>query len=259
MQKPRFSIIMPAYNDGEFIGEAIESVLNQTYQSFELIVVDDGSTDNTPEVLSEFAEHPRVKTIRQKNGGTAAARNTGLCLASGEYIGFLDSDDFYTPDRLAVIDNYLTENRNVQCAATDHTIWNGERFSEPGAADGADELIKYGLNLMTPVHFCALIIRADIFQALGFFDPGFYYIEDVEMWYRLHAHGYAVHFINDCSYCYRRYGNINKTASGNSKGIHRDCIKIDVKYTFTRVVPLKMRLQCLRWLMGNMRKYVLNV
>jgi len=256
MQKPRFSIIMPAYNDEEYIGQAVESVLNQTYQSFELIVIDDGSTDNTPAAISRFREHPRVKIICQKNGGTAAARNTGLRLASGEYIGFLDSDDFYTPDRLATIDNYLAENQDVQCVATDHTIWDGERFSGPVAKNEAKKLVKHGLHLLAPIHFCALIIRADVLKDLGFFDTGFYFIEDVEMWYRLHAHGYTVNFINSRSYCYRRYGDINKTASANNKGVQKDCIKIDVKYTLTRAVPLKMRLQCLRWLMGNVRKYV---
>ena len=139
MQKPRFSIIMPAYNDEEYIVQAIESVLNQTCQSFELIVIDDGSTDNTPVALSRFREHPKVKTMRQKNGGTAAARNTGLRLASGEYIGFLDSDDFYTPDRLATVNSYLVENQDVQCVATDHTIWNGERFLGPAAKGEAKD------------------------------------------------------------------------------------------------------------------------
>jgi len=96
MRRLRFSIIMPAYNDGEYVSEAINSVLCQTYQSFELIIVDDGSTDDTPEVLSRYKKHARVRIVRQQNGGTAVARNTGLRLACGEYIGFLDSDDFYT-------------------------------------------------------------------------------------------------------------------------------------------------------------------
>ena len=257
MQRPRFSIIMPAYNDQDYVGEAIGSVLCQEYRSFELIVVDDGSTDNTPAILAEFKKCPEIKIVRQKNGGTAAARNTGLGMASGEYIGFLDSDDFYTPDRLAIINDYLEKHQHVQCAATDHVIWDGEKFSVPVTQGKANELEKHGLYLGDPAHFCTLVFRSDVIENLGFFDLDFYYIEDVEMWYRIHAHGYPVHFINSCSYCYRRYGDINKTASANSRGIQRDCIKIDVKYALARTVPLKMRLQCLRWMIGNIRKYIL--
>lgn len=257
MPKPRFSIIMPAYNDEEYIVQAIESVLNQTYQSFELIVIDDGSTDSTSEALSRFREHPKVKIVCQKNGGTAAARNTGLRLASGEYIGFLDSDDFYTPDRLATIDNYLAENPDAQCVATNHAIWDEEELSEPVVKDESGELAKHGLRLLQLPHFCTLTIQADVLNSLGFFDSRFYYIEDVEMWFRIHAHRHLVQFLNDCSYCYRRYGDINKTASKNSRKIHKDCIKIDVKYTFGKVVPLKMRLRCLRALLGNIREYTI--
>lgn len=258
MQKPKFSIIMPAYNDEEFVGEAIESVLNQTYQSFELVVVDDGSTDGTPAVLSKFKEHPKVKIVRQKNGGTAAARNTGLRLVSGEYIGFLDSDDFYSPERLEAINSYLEENQNAHCVATNVAIWDGEKLLDPIMRDESGEFAKRGLHLLDNVVFCTLIIRTDIFENLGFFDQRFYYIEDVEMWYRLHAHNYSVHFINDCSYYYRRYGDINKTASSKSRGIQKDVIKIDIKYTFGVQIPLKMRLRCLRALLGNIREYVLN-
>lgn len=257
MQKPRFSIIMPAYNDEEYIAKAIESVLIQTYQSFELIIIDDGSTDSTPEILSEFKKHPRLTVIHQKNGGTAAARNAGLHIVSGEYVCFLDSDDFYTLDRLAIINDYLHENQDVQCATTNHAIWDGKKLSDPVTKDESGEIAEHGLDLLTPTHFCALVLRGDVVETLGFFNSEFYYIEDVEMWYRIHAHGYAVHFINDCSYCYRRYGDINKTTSANNRGIQWDCVKIDIKYVLARMVPLKMRLQCLRWLMGNVRKYVL--
>jgi len=117
---------MPVYNDEKYVGKAIESVLQQTYRSFELIIVDDGSTDGTPDVLAKFKNHPKVKIIRQENGGTAVARNTGLRYARGEYIAFLDSDDFYTPDRLEVINRYIEKHRSgINCFATDVAIWNG--------------------------------------------------------------------------------------------------------------------------------------
>ena len=101
-KNPTVSIIIPTYNRAHLIGRAIQSVLNQTYQNFEIIVVDDGSTDNTEEMIKEFQKHDkRIKYIRhEKNRGGAAARNTGIKVARGEYIAFQDSDDEWLPEKL---------------------------------------------------------------------------------------------------------------------------------------------------------------
>lgn len=96
---PKVSVIIPAYNIAPYLPEAIESVLRQTYQDFEILVVDDGSTDNTVEVASHYA--PRVKLVIKDNGGPASARNAGMRQAAGEYIAFLDGDDSWVPDKLA--------------------------------------------------------------------------------------------------------------------------------------------------------------
>ncbi len=93
---PRFSVIMPAYNRHHLIRAAVESVLNQTFADFELIVVDDGSTDGTLEVLRDLADD-RVTLMQQANAGPGAARNRGMQQAAGDYIAFLDSDDLYLP------------------------------------------------------------------------------------------------------------------------------------------------------------------
>jgi len=94
-KNPKVSVIIPTYNRAHLIGRAIQSVLNQTYQDFELIVVDDGSTDNTNEVIKEFSQKDkRILYIKHdKNKGGSAARNTGIKAARGEYIAFQDSDD----------------------------------------------------------------------------------------------------------------------------------------------------------------------
>ncbi len=96
---PKISVIIPTYNRVHLIKDAVESVFNQTYQDFELIIIDDGSTDNTREVLAEYGE--RLRYIYQENQGRSAARNHGINLAKGEYIAFLDSDDVWFPDKLA--------------------------------------------------------------------------------------------------------------------------------------------------------------
>src|ERR687885_795015 len=93
------SVVIPCYNQAHFLGEAIESVLAQSYPHFEIVVVDDGSTDNTSEVA---ARYPGVRCIRQNNQGVAAARNTGIRESNGSYLVFLDADDRLLPEALEV-------------------------------------------------------------------------------------------------------------------------------------------------------------
>ena len=108
----RFSIIVPAYNSSTFIRKCIESVLNQTYVGFELIIVDDGSQDNTLEICRAYAEKdPRVKALHKENGGHTSARNEGLKSATGEYVLFLDSDDWFSKETLECCCNSIVMNK----------------------------------------------------------------------------------------------------------------------------------------------------
>src|SRR5215470_5462303 len=105
---PLVSVVMPTYNRADTIERAIDSVINQTLSDWELIVVDDGSTDDTPElILQRYAHEPRVKLIRQENQGFAGARNTGLLRGCGKYIAFLDSDDEFLSHHLELLSSFL--------------------------------------------------------------------------------------------------------------------------------------------------------
>jgi glycosyltransferase involved in cell wall biosynthesis len=93
--KPAVSVIIPTYNRGWILKEAVDSVLSQDFYNFELIVVDDGSEDNSPDIIASYGD--RIKVIRQKNKGVSSARNRGIASSSGRYIAFLDSDDLWLP------------------------------------------------------------------------------------------------------------------------------------------------------------------
>ena len=97
---PRVSVIIPAYNRADLIEETLDSVFAQTYRDYEIIVVDDGSTDDTRAVLAPLAAAGKLRYTYQENAGLPAARNTGIRMAAGQYVAFLDSDDLFTPDKL---------------------------------------------------------------------------------------------------------------------------------------------------------------
>ncbi len=112
------SVMMPAYNAEQFIGEAIESVLSQTYSNWELIVVDDGSTEGTATIASSYHD-PRIKVIHQPNGGESVARNTALDHMQGDYVAFLDADDYYLPHHLKETIKYMLRHNSVDGVYTD--------------------------------------------------------------------------------------------------------------------------------------------
>src|SRR5262245_37852496 len=117
------SVIIPTYNSGPLVVEAVESVLRQTQPATEIIVVDDGSTDDTQERLAAYRD--RIRCVRQSNARVAAARNTGLALASGEIVAFLDADDAWHPHKLERQLAVLREHPQIGLLATDLTDWPG--------------------------------------------------------------------------------------------------------------------------------------
>src|SRR6476469_5199531 len=125
VSRPLVSVVIPAFDAERFLGEAIESVLAQTYAPVETIVVDDGSSDGTVAVASAYAE---VTVVEQPNGGPAAARNRGFAASRGELIAFHDSDDAMTPDKLEVQAGLLIDRPEVGCVLAEQ-----ELLIEPGA------------------------------------------------------------------------------------------------------------------------------
>ncbi|UBF25208.1 glycosyltransferase family 2 protein [Kovacikia minuta CCNUW1] len=186
MSRPKVSIIIPAYNAMRYLPETIDSVLAQTFSNFEVLVVDDGSTDAIAEWVLQQTDG-RLKLMYQKNQGQAAARNTGIAEAKGEYIAFLDADDLWEASKLekqvAYLDNHPTVGLVYTWIALADQAGNptGRIVSSDAAGDVWEEIVEFNMVGCgsTPV------IRRHCFDVVGYFVPALSPSEDWDMWIRI--------------------------------------------------------------------------
>jgi GT2 family glycosyltransferase len=193
---PAFTVVMPAYNAERTIGDAIRSVLAQTEPDFELVVVDDGSTDHTGEEVRHFTSDHRVRLMRQQNAGLAATRNRGLREAGSRYVSFLDADDLLLPTYLATMRDTLADAPDAGFADCDFWIledatgristWPLGRIDVPR---DPYELMRLVLR-RNVLHYGATA-RIDVLRDVGFFNPKLRACEDIELWLRILAHGHG--------------------------------------------------------------------
>lgn len=231
---PMITVVIPSFNRATTLGAAIEGVLAQTWRPLEVIVVDDGSTDNTPLVVERFGRD--VRYIRQENAGAAAARNRGVKEASGGYIALQDSDDLCEPDRIKRQVEFIKRHNDVglvACAAW-HMGPDGRRIGlrktgmlEPelnrqgellGKKDGDGIIFTPAvIRLLAQSAFfnpVTALFRKDVFQQLGGYDPSLHPCEDYELMLRMAQHcGFG--YISTPLYSVRRGG----------KGVHSDRLK----------------------------------
>jgi glycosyltransferase involved in cell wall biosynthesis len=184
--RPQLSVVIPAYNISAYIGDAISSALSQTISDIEVIVVDDGSTDSTPDVIASF-DDPRLRVVRKRNGGLSSARNAGIQNATAECIGFLDGDDRWHPEKarrqLAVMrerpDVGLTFCYSRYIDESGHPV-GSILLTGPSEPTLHQVVVRNVLgNGSTP------IIRADCFRLAGLFDESLSSCEDWEMIVRI--------------------------------------------------------------------------
>ena len=185
------SVVVPTYNAGRYVGEAIESVLRQTYKNFELIVIDDGSTDNTEEVVKRYGK--QVRYIKQKNSGIAEARNRGIHAARGELISFLDADDVFLKHKLERQVRYMSDHPdcamvygNYSMMDEDGTLIHEDMFAHMGVSCRSGMVLKE-LLLRCFIWTCTVVVKEEVFQKLGFFDSKFVSGQDYDMWMRIAA------------------------------------------------------------------------
>jgi glycosyltransferase involved in cell wall biosynthesis len=190
---PVVSVVIPVYNGERYLADAIQSVLDQTYQNFEVIVVDDGSTDGSAEVAKKFGE--AIRYLHQANGGVCKARNTGIAAARGAYIAFLDQDDLWLSEKLGVQVAYLDSHLEVGAVyCQSQVLENGEVRSDlyyiELVKDDLVGVMRGPCLLMTTT-----MIRREVLQKIGGFDEAFFGAgtEDMDLTLRLWEVARIVH------------------------------------------------------------------
>lgn len=227
-----FSIIIPVYNVERYLRECLDSVLAQSYEDWEAVCVDDGSTDRSPEILAEYAEKdPRVIVLRQENGGLSAARNKGLDLARGEYILFLDSDDYLERQALQTLSDHL-HGEDLLCFSGRRFHDDTGLFNEPDIlADRTypDGCQYYCENALTVRDFAFVCVVLRLYKKSYLEKAGLRFMEAISHEDNLFTpfacyHAGLVRVIPDCLYNYRvRSGSIMTSKKDN---LSRDLMMI---------------------------------
>jgi len=213
--KGSVSIIIPAYNAADYVKEAVDSALAQTYKEMEVVVVDDGSTDETKKILEPYVKKNEIKYVYEQNKGLAGARNTGIKNSSGEYIAFLDADDLFLPEKAAEQVRVLEENPSYGVCYSDllHFSEAGRvfhhRYDYPSGNLFEPLLHRQFLNPLT------VMVRKEIFDRYGFFDETLRRSEDWDLWLRWARAGVRFYFLDKplARYRVRTAGNLSDVAS----------------------------------------------
>ena len=203
----KVSVIIPTYNRAAMLKEAVDSVLAQDYPNFELIVVDDGSTDSTPKILNTYQDD--VTVIRRNNLGVSSARNAGIRAASGQFIAFLDSDDLWLPQKLSNQVEFFNLNPEALICQTEE-IWirNSVRVNPKKRHKKVSGMIfepSLELCLVSP---SAVMMQRSLFETVGLFDESLPACEDYDLWLRISCR-YPIHLI-DTPLIIKRGGHVDQ-------------------------------------------------
>lgn len=202
------SVIIPAYNQADYVDSAIQSVLDQTFSDFELVVVDDGSTDHTQSVLANF-ENNQLQTIRQENGGLLAARNTGLALTTAPFVTFLDADDLFLPNRLSSMHAYLEQHPNVGMLVGGTQFIDQEGRILGTSVSGPSSLKASQILLDNPITVSGVLIRRKWIEKVGGFESRRHFdpCGDWDLWLRVATAGCQIDWLDQLIVAYRVHPN----------------------------------------------------
>ena len=199
MMAPLVTAFMPVYNGEQFLAAALESLLAQDYPSFEIVVCNDGSTDRTAEILSEYST---VQVVEQENRGRAAACNAAIAASRGNLLTSFDSDDLWPPNRLTIQATYLEEHPDVGC------VLGRQEWMNPPPWLGRDPVFG---DLDGPPLGSAMF-RRHVLDAVGGFDPTFRHSEDMDILIRVREHGFQIEVLPEIV-LFRRYHEAQMTAA----------------------------------------------
>lgn len=221
---PKISVIIPTYNRESSIKKAIESVLNQTFSDFELIIVDDGSTDSTKEIISEFLlKDKRVRYFYQSNsGGPSKPKNTAFKHCAGSYIAYLDSDDQWLSEKLKKQYNLMRESPENTGLVACHAFVVGENDKEKGirkvkSSGSLEELLtKEGAF---PFSSSSIMVKREVIERVGGFDENLRIGEDLDFYMRIAEGEYSLSFVDEPLF---KYFVHSLNISGNLDRAYRD-------------------------------------
>jgi glycosyltransferase involved in cell wall biosynthesis len=189
----KISVLLPVYNAEKYIAEAVRSVLNQTFQGFELIIINDGSTDNTIDLIRSFDDR-RIITVEQANAGIAAALNKGIELARGEYIARFDADDICYPHRLEQQYNFLSQNPDYVLIGShvDYMDKDGRYLFYNEDMSHTDEEIRETIHSKCPFIHSTVCYKTSVIRELGGYDPRAHSFEDYFLWIKFIEKGKVI-------------------------------------------------------------------
>jgi len=206
--QPKVSVVIPAYNAMSYLPKTVESVLRQTFTDFEVLIIDDGSSDNIGQWFSQLTD-PRLKLISQENQGVSGARNVGIAHAQGTYIALLDADDLWEPSKLEKQVRCLEDNPKVGLVNT--WVWLTDELGKPTGRMGTPQAegdVWQQLVEFKPVYCCGStpLIRRCCFETVGVFDRNLSGMADWDMWVRIASH-YSFAMIKQPLVLYRQHPN----------------------------------------------------
>lgn len=213
----KYSVIIPLYNKSEYIRKSIDSVLSQTYCDLECIIVDDGSTDGSAEIADSYsAKYQNVRVIHQHNSGVAIARNNGVKESLGDYICFLDADDWWEHNFISTIDETITKFPDAGIYGTNYYYYKNRRGDvRINITTGFFDYFKeYSKNLQMPLTSSSVCVPKKIFLEMSGFKSELKFGEDFDLWARI-ALQYPTVFVNEPLAYYNQDVPINKRAVGN--------------------------------------------
>lgn len=247
----KFSIIVPLYNKSKSIKACLDSVFSQNYQAFEVIIVNDGSTDNSLEVVNNLLDD-RCKVYTIQNGGVSIARNYGISKANYEHIAFLDADDFWHKDYLQTMANIFADNSGIGMAGTGFEYYFGNKTITPRF-----QLAKEKMHYFTKENYflhckknylfwtSAVVIRKSVFEKTGYFDERIKIGEDLDMWFRVLLYNSAIFFNKPLAF-------YNKLSENKAGSLYKDFDSFLQSYILDKYDSFYHAMPFFRWIANEL-------